>query len=182
MSRRKPKTVYWQDAPAPRKQLVLIPESLESLIPLDHPVRLVDELLDRLDWTPYEAKYHGRRGQPPIHPAVLAKVLLFAMLRRLRSSRQIEYEVKHSVDFMWLASGRRIDHTTLSEFRRQHTDALRDIFKQMIKLAIDLGIAKLSELCIDGTRVLADANRYKTWTAERLERALAKSDKQLAEA
>ena len=182
MSRRKPKTVYWQEAPLPRQQLVLIPQSLEALIPPDHPVRLVDEILDRLDWTPYEAKYHGRRGQPPIHPAVLAKVLLFAMLRRVRSSRQIEYELKHSIDFMWLASGRRIDHTTLSKFRRQHADALRDIFRQMVKLAIDLGVAKLSELCIDGTRVLADSNRYQTWTTDRLERALAELDRQWVEA
>ncbi len=150
--------------------------------PSDHPVRLVDEILDQLDWTQYEAAYHGRRGQPPIHPSVLAKVLLFAMLRRVRSSRQIEYELKHSIDFMWLASGRHLDHTTLSEFRRRHAHALRGIFRQMIKLAIDLGIARLGELCIDGTRVLADANRYKTWTAERLDRALAELDRQLAEA
>ena len=43
-------------------------------------------------------------------------------------------------------------------------DELRDIFQQMIKSAIDLKIANLSELCIDGTRVLADASRRKTWT------------------
>jgi transposase len=182
MSRRKPKTVYWQEAPVPRQQLVLIPQSLEALIPPDHPVRLVDEILDQLDWTTYEAEYHGRRGQPPIHPSVLAKVLLFAMLRRVRSSRQIEYELKHSIDFMWLTSGRQVDHTTLCEFRRRHADALRGIFRQMVRMAIKLGVAKLSELCIDGTRVLADANRYKTWTTDRLERALAELDRQLVEA
>ena len=97
----------------PRTQLVLVPTALEQIIADDHPVRLVDEILDTLDWTEYEAAYHGRRGQPPIHPSVLAKVLLFAMIRKLHSSRQIEYQLKHSIDFMWLASGRRIDHTTL---------------------------------------------------------------------
>lgn len=182
MGRKDAKAGYWQAAPQPRQQLVLISKTLEEMIPEDHPVRLVDEILSKLDWATYEAAYHGRRGQPPIHPSVLAKVLLFAMLRRVRSSRQIEYELKHSIDFMWLASGRTIDHTTLSEFRRRHADALRDVFRQMIKLAIDLGIAKLSELCIDGTRVLADANRYRSWTAERLERALAELDRQLTEA
>ncbi len=182
MSKRQPKANYWQDAPVPRNQLVLIPKALEEVIPADHPVRLVDEILDSLDWTQYEADYHGRRGQPPIHPSIMAKVLLFAMIRRIRSSRQIEYELKHSIDFMWLASGRQIDHTTLSEFRRKHTKALRGIFQQMVKLAIDLGIAKLAELCIDGTRVLADANRYKTWTSDRLARALEQLDAQIAEA
>lgn len=86
-----------------------------------------------------EAAFNGSRGQSPIHPSILAKTLLFAMIRRIRSSRQIQYKIKHSIDFMWLTSGRQIDHTTLSEFRRKHSDALRGIFKQMILLAINLG-------------------------------------------
>lgn len=131
MSRKDAKAAYWQEAPQPRQQLVLISQTLEALIPEDHPVRLVDEILSQLDWAPYEAAYHGRRGQPPIHPSVLAKVLLFAMLRRVRSSRQIEYELKHSIDFMWLASGRTIDHTTLSEFRRRHADARRRLRERL---------------------------------------------------
>jgi len=182
MSQRRRKANYWQDAPMPREQLVLIPTALEEIIPADHPVRLIDEILDRLNWTKWEATYHGSHGQPPIHPSVMAKTLLFAMIRRIRSSRQIEYELKHSIDFMWLTSGRRIDHTTLSEFRRKNAEELRDIFKQMIKLAIDLKIANLAELCIDGTRVLADANRYKTWTTARLAKALEQLDSQIAEA
>jgi transposase len=166
----------------PRGQLGLIPTALEEVIPPDHPVRLVDEILDQLDWTQWELAYRGNLGQPPIHPSVMSKILLFAMIRRIRSSRQIEYELKHSIDFMWLTSGRRIDHTTISEFRRKHAKALRGIFKQMIKLAIDLGIANLAELCIDGTRILADSNRYKTWTTDRLARALEQLDAQIADA
>lgn len=121
-------------------------------------------------------------GQPAIHPSVLARILLFAMIRRLRASRSIEYELKHSIDFMWLSSGRHIDHSPLAEFRRKNAAALRDIFRQMIKRAIDLKIANLSELCIDGTRVLANASKCKTWTAGRLAKALAQLDAQIAEA
>ncbi len=94
----------------PRDQIVLFPQTLEERIPADHPVRLLDEILGRIDWSLWEAEYHGSLGQPPIHPSLLARVLLFAMLRRLRSSRVIEYEIKHSVDFIWLVSGRTIDH------------------------------------------------------------------------
>jgi transposase len=183
VSKRQAKANYWQDAPMPREQLVLIPTALEEIIPSDHPVRLVDEILDALDWTDWESSYHPRNfGQPPIHPSVLCKVLLFAMIRRIRSSRQIEYELKHSIDFIWLTSGRRIDHTTISEFRRKNSTELRGIFKQMIKLAINLGIANLAELCIDGTRILGNANRFKTWTTERLAKALEQLDGQIAEA
>ncbi len=182
MSQRTPKNAYWQDAPAPRNQLVLFTESLESRIPEDHPVRLLDEILGSLDWTSWEAKYHGSFGQPPIHPRIMASVLLFAMIRRVRSSRNIEYQIRHSIDFMWLVSGRTIDHDTISVFRRNHTDQLKDIYRQMIRIAIDMKVAKLGELCIDGTRVLANANRYRTWTAERVGKVITALDEQLADA
>jgi len=166
----------------PREQLILFAETLEDRIPDDHPVRLLDEILERIDWTSWEAEYDGSRGQPPIHPSILAKVLLFAMIRRIRSSRQIEYQVKHSIDFIWLVSGRSIDHVTISNFRRRHTKQLKDLYRQVVKLAIDLGLANVSELCIDGSRVLASSSRYKTWTAERVRLALEEVDRQIAQA
>jgi transposase len=166
----------------PREQLVLFQESLEDRIPEDHPVRVLDEILNELKWTEWEAEYDGRKGQPPIHPSVMCKVLLFAMIRRIRSSRQIEYNLRHSIDFIWLASGRIIDHSTLSEFRRRHPQQLKDLYRQMVQLAIDMGVAKLAELCIDGTRVLANASSFKTLTADKVERLLAKLDREIADA
>lgn len=182
MSQREPKVCYWQDAPMPRDQLALFATTLEDRIPEDHPVRVLDEILSRMDWTEWEANYHGAMGQPPIHPQVLASVLLFAMIRRIRSSRQIEYQINHSIDFMWLVSGRTISHNTICEFRRDHGDQLQGIYKQMIRLAVEMGVAKLSELCIDGSRILANANRYKTWTAERVSKVIESLDAELKEA
>lgn len=166
----------------PRDQLVLFEESLESRIPEDHPVRVLDEILERLDWSDWESEYHGAFGQPPIHPSVLCKVLLFAMIRRIRSSRQIEYNLRHSIDFIWLASGRTIDHVTLSNFRRNHPKRLKEIYRQLVKTAIDLGVAKLSELCIDGSRVLANASRYKKWTHASVAKVLSELDKEIQKA
>jgi transposase len=180
MSKREAKKVYWQDAPVPREQMVLISVTLEDRIPEDHPVRALDEILSEMDWSGWEGEYHGSFGQPPIHPSVMCKVLLFAMIRRIRSSRQIEYNLGHSIDFMWLASGRTIDHSTLSEFRRKHREQLKELYRQMIQLALDLGVAKLGELCIDGTRVLANASRFATLTAEKAEQLLAELDQQFA--
>jgi transposase len=182
MSKRQPKTSYWQEAPLPRDQLVLFADTLEQRIPEDHPVRILDEILSRMDWSDWEAEYHGQFGQPPIHPSIMGKVLLFGMIRRIRSSRQIEYSLRHSIDFMWLSWGRTIDHTTLSEFRRKHRKQLKDLYRQMIQLALQLGVAKLAELCIDGTRVLANASRFRTLTAEKAERLLAELDQQITTA
>ncbi len=135
-----------------------------------------------MDWKPWEAEYHGKFGQPPVHPSVMCRVLLFALIRRIRSSRQIEYNLKHSIDFMWLASGRSIDHTTLSEFRRKHPKQLIALDRQMVQLAVQWGVAKLSELCIDGTRVLANASRFNTLTAKKVEQLLSQLDEQITAA
>ena len=182
MSYRIPKFSYWQDAPMPRNQLVLFASTLEERIPLDHPVRLLDEILDELDWTKWEAVYVGKLGQPPIHPSILCKVLLFALSRRIRSSRQIEYAVEHSIDFIWLTSGRKLDHSTLSEFRRKNEKELKDIYRQMIQLAISMKVAKLSELCIDGTKIRADASRFKTYKRENVSKLIEELDGQITDA
>ncbi len=168
MSQKSVNAGYWQAPPLKRNQIVLFQTFLEDRIPDDHPVRLLDEL----DWTDWEDTYDRRKGQPPIHPGILCKVLLFAMTRRIRSSRNIEYAINHSIDFIWLVSGRSIDHTTISEFRRKHGDQIRNIHRQVIRTAIDMGLARLSDLCIDGSRILADANRYKTWTVRRVKKLL----------
>jgi transposase len=65
---RTPKLCYWQDAPVPRSQLVLFATTLDERIPEDHPVRLLDEILDELDWCEWEAKYDGNMGKRKNRP------------------------------------------------------------------------------------------------------------------
>jgi len=116
-----------------RPQIVLFATTLEDRIPEDHPVRLIDEILDRPDWTDWELEYDSGHGQPPIHLKILSKVLLFAMIR---GSRKIEDTLHHSIGFMWLASDHTIDHSTLSNFRTKHPERLRDIDQQMVRYAV----------------------------------------------
>jgi transposase len=174
--------VRWQKAPVPRDQLVLFAECLEDRIPENHSVRLLDEILDGHDWSGWEAEYDGHLGQPAIHPSILSKTILYALLRGIRSSRQIEYAVTHNIDFIWLVSGRSIDHTTISKFRTAHAKQLRELYRSMCKHAIHMGVAKLAEVCIDGSRVMGNANRFKTITAEKADKLLEELDKQIATA
>jgi transposase len=163
---------YWQAAPMPRNQIPLIDVTLDARIPEDHQVRLLDEILGKVEWAEWEARYHGRRGQPPIHPRVMCAVLLYGLMRRARSSREIEYLIAHNVDFMWLAHGRTIDHTTLSEFRRKHEKELKQLYRNVCHIAAAMGLLRLADVAVDGTRVRANANRYKTVTAEKVEALL----------
>jgi transposase len=160
----------WARAPEPREQAVLFPRRLDDALPQDHVVRILDEILGQVDWNEWEALYNGRIGQPPIHPRVLSGVLLYGMWARLRSSRSLEEALRVRLDFRWLAEGRTIDHTTLSEFRRSHSAQLKSLFVQICQLARELGLLKLEELGYDGTRVRANNRRSGTRTPEELRR------------
>ena len=97
MSRKSVNGHYWQTPPLERGQIVLFQTSIEDRIPGDHPVRMRDEILDRLDWTDWKNTHDRGKGQPPIHPSVLCKALLFAMTRRIRSLRTIFSRSKASI-------------------------------------------------------------------------------------
>ena len=105
----------------------------------------------------------------------MAGVILYGLMRRIRSGRQLEYACGHNIDFMWLAEGRSIDHTTLCKFRTKFKQPLKQLFKDIGRLAMTIGLVQLVEIAFDGTRVKADASRLHTWTAERVEAALEES-------
>ena len=90
-------------------------------------------------------------------------------MRRIRSSRQLEYACGHNVDFMWLAERRTIDHDTICKFRTCFKEPLKQLFRQVGRLAMGMGFIRLLEVAFDGTRVKANASRFHCWTAEKVE-------------
>ena len=132
---------YWARTPQARGQQVLFSTTLDDVISDGHPVRLIGELLDGFDWTTWEGAYHGSRGKPPIHPRVLAGLWLYGLRRSVRSSRKLEYMARNSIDFLWLAEGHSPDHSTLSSFRLQFGDALKELFRHVLRVAMAAGLS-----------------------------------------
>lgn len=89
----------WNQAPLPRDQILLFPETLGDRIPQDHSVRLFAEILDGLDWSRWERHYVLVAGQPPIHPKVVAAAIIYGLTHGIRSSRRLEWARGHAVDF-----------------------------------------------------------------------------------
>jgi transposase len=169
---------YWAKPGLDRQQALLFHPTLDECISLDHPVRLLDEILRSLDWSDWIQKYDGRRGQPPIPPRTMAALILYGLMRRIRSSRQLEYACGHNIDFMWLVEGRTVDHDTICRFRVRFKTPLVELFKKVGRVAMGMGFVRLLEVAFDGTRVKANASRHHTWTKERVEAVLAELEQQ----
>jgi transposase len=173
-------TYRWAQPVVVREQRTLVQSTLDDMIPQNHEVRLLDETLRTLEWSPWEAKYkRGGPGQPPIHPQVLAGIWLYAMMRRIRTSRPLEYACGHNLVFMWLAEGRTPDYSTLATFFSSNKEPLKDLFKQVCRKAMTMGMVRLGEVGFDATRVKAANSRYATLTTPSIEKKLAAIDAQI---
>ena len=93
---------YWAKPGLDRLQVLLFYPTLDESISQDHPVRALEEILRGLDWSAWVQQYNGHVGQPLIPPWVMAGVILYGLMRRIRSSRQLEYACGNNFDFMWL--------------------------------------------------------------------------------
>ena len=174
--------MIFAEAPFPRDQIQLIPVMLDELIGTNHTIRLLDELLGQLDWSVFEENYRIEdRGRPPIPPRVLTSAWVYAHFRRVRSSRELEYQLNNNIEFMWLAHGHQVDHSTLAKFRSSHAKEIKAINRQLISKAKDLGIVKLATLYIDGTRIKANSSRHNTMTAARASKLLELVESQIDE-
>jgi transposase len=143
-----------------QNQPMLIPPSYEDLVAENHPVRVVNEVMERIDISALERSYKGG-GTSSYHPRMLLKVMVYAYLRNIYSSRKIEQALREHVHFMWLAGGARPDHNTISDFRSKRLKGqLKKIFNQVVVLLAEQGVISLKELTLDGTKIEANANRY----------------------
>lgn len=171
----------WAMPPVAREQLVLFPTLLDEVVPQDHLVRVLDEILRALDWSEFEAEYHGTLGAKPVHPRVLSSIILYGHLTRVRSSRQLEAALWCRVDFRWLAEGEQVDHSTLCHFRKDFAELLRGISTQFGLLAHQMGVTSLTQFGFDGTRLRASNARSRTVKVEKLDEIERELQKTFAE-
>lgn len=143
-----------------QRQAMLLPPSLDELIPLDHPVRVVDEVLSKIDIQPLIRRYKTG-GSSSYHPGMLLKVLVYAYINNIYSSRKIEEALGQNIHFMWLSGMSTPDHNTINRFRGERLkEPLKKIFVQVVELLATEGLPSIKELYTDGTKIEANANRY----------------------
>lgn len=166
--------IRWAPPPTPRLQTVLIPETLDELVAPDHDIRVLDRLFDQFDWRPWEIKYERRRGQPPIHPRLIAGTILYGVIHSIRSSRDLEEATRERLDLRWFLEGRTIDHSTFAAFRTEFDVPLKDLAVQLVhRLVGETEGGELLALIADGTRIRANSDRHGAKTAKTLEKLAA---------
>lgn len=150
-------------------QLLLLPPSLQDWLPENHLSYFVADVVDQLDLSEIESYYEKEnRGQPPYHPRMMTKVLVYAYCVGIFSSRKIQKRLIEDVAFRVLAAGNQPDFRTISDFRKIHHQALEGLFQQVLRLALEAGAIRLGRVALDSTKVKANASKHKAMSYGRM--------------
>jgi len=161
-------------------QELILPPNLQDWLPEGHLARFVSEVVDHMDLSAIFATYEKGvgRGQPPYHPTMMIKLLVFGYCTGVRSSRAIERATYDVVPFRMLSGDQHPDHDSIAEFRRRHFDAFKGLFAQTVKVAREVGLADLAHVAVvtcggeaAGSKVKANASKHKAMSYDRMQEA-----------
>src|SRR5690606_41166866 len=143
-----------------QQQNWLFPPSIEELIPKNHPVRIVNGVIEQLDIRALIEAYNAE-GKPSYNPKMMLKIMVYAYMDNIYSSRKIEKAMRENINFMWLSGNQVADHNTIARFRSKRLkDSFKDIFKQVVLLLAEEGLVNIKEVYTDGTKIESVAGRY----------------------
>ena len=133
---------------------------LNTMIPENHVVRIVNRAIDKIDLKPLIAKYSGG-GTSSYHPVMMLKLLIYAYVDKIYSSRRIEKATRENINYMWLCGFLTPDFKTINNFRGQRMkDVLEKVFYEIVDVLIQEGYVKLENYFLDGTKIEANASKY----------------------
>lgn len=165
-------------------QLVM-PLDCEVKIEKNAPVRLLNAVMERMDYSKLNAAY-SRLGRIEYSPKILLKIMVYGYMRRQISSRALEACCRENVHFMYLLEGQRApDHNTINRFRKNilTQEAGQDILRQLVVLLHERGLLSFEAAFIDGTKIEANANKYsfvwKKATAKKADKLLKRIHEEL---
>jgi len=162
-------------------QALLMAPVLQEWVPEGDLAHFVSDLVeDSLDLTEIYASYEEERGYPPYDPRLMLKLLIYGYATGTVSSRKLERATHRDIGVRMLVADQHPDYRSIARFRARHLDALAGLFVQALRLCRKAGLVKMGSLAIDGTKLRANASRHKAMSYERMSRAEAQLEAEIA--
>ena len=138
-----------------------LPINLDYMIPVDDSVRLLSQFVEEMDLASLYSTY-SRVRENQVSPRIMLKIMIYAYMNRVFSSRDIEKACKRDINFMYLLEGANApDHSTIARFRSlRFAQCSETILAQVSNILYKLGEISGEAIFIDGTKIEACANKY----------------------
>ena len=148
---------------------------LEDQVPENHLLRLIDRYIN-LDFIRAKLKdSYSDTGRPSIDPELLLRMLLIGYLYGITSEGKLVEELRMHLAWRWF-TGLGFDqeiphHSTFSKNRHgrfQESKLFEQLFEQIVRQCVELGLVQGQHLSVDGSFVEANAAKESRIPRERL--------------
>lgn len=164
------------------EQQFLFPPTMEDWVGPDHPARFIREFVAAQDLRALGLDTLERaEGGVAYDPRLLLGAWLLGYMRRIRSTRALEMACREEMGFVWLTGNHRPDHHALWRFWHTHRKAVQELFRQTVKVAIEMNLVGLAVQALDGTKIAAASSGRGVFDRAHLEKLLSGLDEALAE-
>ena len=158
-------------------KVFLFPPSLEDFLPEDDPARFIRAFVDSLEADGVDlVEKNDTDGRPPYSWRLLLCVWLYGWFERVKSSRDLEKMCHRDVGMLWLTGMHYPDHNTIWRFYRDNRKSMKQLFKQSVHVAMKNKLIGMVLHALDGTKIKANASRYKDLSKKKLEKLLGDID------
>lgn len=160
--------------PIDRTQPITIPENYTGWLSDRHLARFAVDIVETLDTSELEGAYTGV-GSKAMPPKMMLSLLFYCYAVGIFSSRKIETATYELIPVLFITGGEHPDHDTINTFRKRFLDKLKPLFLQILMIAQGMGVLKLGDVSLDGTKIKANASKHKamSWAyANKLETQL----------
>jgi transposase len=153
---------------------MLKPYDLGDWLPENHLARFIVDIVDKLNFKHVYNSYKPG-GSKAYDPRMLLSLIFYGYSTGVFSSSKIETATYDSVAFRFISGNHHPDHDTVSTFRKRFLPEIKAWFKEILLIGKELGLLKLGNIYIDGTKVQANASSHSAMSYEyiqKLERQL----------
>jgi len=154
-----------------RKQRVFFPDCVEDFVKEDNPVRFIDYFVDQLDMAKlgFQHSDSDELGHPCYDPRDLMKLYIYGYFNKIRSSRCLARECTRNVEMMWLLNRLEPDFRTISDFRKDNAEAIKNTFIELNMLLAKKSLFHNSYFSVDGSKFKAVNSKSNNFTAAKVD-------------
>jgi len=166
-----------------RLQMRMVPVSLDETIPPEHHVRVLWEVVERLEVSGFTEGLkvcEGEAGRSATDVRLLVALWLYAATQGVGSARELARLCESHAAYRWLCGGVSVNYHTLSDFRVDHEKALDGLMTEVLAMLMERQLVSVRRISQDGLRVRASAGKSSFRREERLQSLLEQAQEQVA--
>lgn len=140
---------------------ISLPLTTEFTFSKNDTASIVNEIVENIPESAFDG-YLNRRGAPSHNPRMMLKIILYAYSNSIFSGRKIEFALKDSIRFMWLAQEQQPSYRTINHFRSDFrtNQLIKECFVVFRSFLVENQYIDEESIYIDGTKIEANANKY----------------------